>query len=225
MDDDKNYSVEKIAPQPTIRRIPSYLRILYEYQAEGNQWISATDIAERLSLKPIQVRKDMSFTGITGKPKKGFLIQDLITSIRNFLGWTKASDAVIIGTGALGSALLGYKSFSTQGLNIVAAFDKDPARVGQTIRGMKVRSMEELPGLVSQLNVRIGIITVPSESAQEVADILVSAGIEGIWNFSPMKINTPPTVVVQKEDLCSGLAVLSVKMGARHSNGDDGKAL
>lgn len=225
MDDEKSYSVDKIAPQPTIRRIPSYLRILYEYQAEGNQWISATDIAERLSLKPIQVRKDMSFTGITGKPKKGFLIEDLITSIRNFLGWTRASDAVIVGTGALGSALLGYKSFSYQGLNIVAAFDKDPDRVGKTIRGMKVLSMEELPDLVSRMHIRIGIITVPSEAAQEVADVLVSAGIEGIWNFSPTKLNTPPSVVVQKEDLCSGLAVLSVKMGARHSDGVDGGVL
>lgn len=214
----KSYQEGKIAPLPTIRRIPSYLRLLYEYRAMGLEWISATDIAERLSLKPIQVRKDMSFTGITGKPKKGFQVQELIDSIRKFLGWDSISDALIVGTGALGSALLGYSGFSEHGLNIIAAFDKDESKVGTFVHGKQIFSLDQLPSLVSRLNIRIGIITVPAEAAQGVADLLVSSGIEGIWNFSPVKLHCPKRVAVQREDLSSGLAVLSVKLGAQHQN-------
>ena len=214
MQEEENKRVDKIAPLPTIRRIPSYLRLLYEYRAAGREWISATDIAERLSLKPIQVRKDMAFTGITGKPKKGFIVLDLIRSIRGFLGWDSISDAIIVGAGALGSALMGYSGFSEHGLNIIAAFDSSEAKIGTFIHGKQIFPLSEIRPLVARLNIRIGIITVPSESAQAVADELVAAGIEGIWNFSPVKLQVPSSVVVQKEDLSSGLAVLSVKLGA-----------
>ncbi len=218
MQNDEIKVVDKIAPLPTIRRIPSYLRLLYEYRSNGQEWISATDIAERLSLKPIQVRKDMAFTGITGKPKKGFVVKDLIKSIRGFLGWDSISDAIIVGTGALGSALIGYTGFSEHGLNIVGAFDNDPSKIGSFIHGKQIFSTNEISSLVARINIRIGIITVPACAAQDVADELVSAGIEGIWNFSPVKLRVPDNVIVQKEDLSSGLAVLSVKLGAHISS-------
>jgi len=205
---------DRIAPLPTIRRIPSYLRLLYEYRKEGREWISATDIAERLSLKPIQVRKDMAFTGITGKPKKGFVVNDLIDSIREFLGWDMMSDTVIVGTGALGSALIGYSGFSEHGLNIIGAFDNDTSKIGTFIHGRKVHALDDITAVINDSNVTIGIITVPASAAQDVADKLVEAGIKGIWNFSPVKLRVPDSVIVEKEDLSSGLAVLSVKLGA-----------
>ncbi|MBI9103310.1 MAG: redox-sensing transcriptional repressor Rex [Spirochaetales bacterium] len=214
MSDDSIKTKDKIAPLPTIRRIPSYLRLLYEYRKEGREWISATDIAERLSLKPIQVRKDMAFTGITGKPKKGFVVSDLIDSIRGFLGWDMMSDTVIVGSGALGSALIGYSGFSEHGLNIIGAFDNDEAKIGSLIHGHKVYDLKDIASVIKDNDVTIGIITVPAQAAQSVADKLVEAGIKGIWNFSPVKLRVPECVIVEKEDLSSGLAVLSVKLGA-----------
>ena len=160
MSDDSIKTKDKIAPLPTIRRIPSYLRLLYEYRAIGKEWISATDIAQRLSLKPIQVRKDMAFTGITGKPKKGFIVNDLIDSIREFLGWDSKNDAIIVGTGALGSALMGYSGFSEHGLKIVGAFDNDPSKIGTKIHGQKIHSMKEIPSIVRRRKISIGIMTV-----------------------------------------------------------------
>ena len=208
---------DRIAPLPTIRRIPSYLRLLYEYRSADQEWISATDIAQRLSLKPIQVRKDMAFTGITGKPKKGFLVKDLIDSIREFLGWDAMSEAVIVGTGALGSALIGYSGFSDHGLNIIGAFDNDLKKIGSKVHGQEIYSLEDISTIVKEKNVSIAIMTVPASAAQDVADLLVEAGIKGIWNFSPVKLHVPESVIVQKEDLSSGLAVLSVRLGAHLS--------
>lgn len=214
MNETEDRKNSKIAPVPTIRRIPSYLRILYEYRDAGREWISATEIAERLFLKSIQVRKDMAFTGIVGKPKKGFPVNELIAGIREFLGWNSINKAILVGAGALGSALLGYSGFTEHGLDIVAVFDKTPEKIGRTVHGREILPMSRIRPTVSKRNIRIAIITVPASAAQEVADELVAAGIEGIWNFSPVKLNVPPRVAIQREDLSSGLAVLCVKLGA-----------
>ncbi|MBI9109426.1 MAG: redox-sensing transcriptional repressor Rex [Spirochaetales bacterium] len=201
------------APLPSVRRLPLYLTVLEEFEREGREWISTTDFSEVLFLKPIQVRKDLAHTGIIGKPKKGFKVDELIATINNFLGWNNLTDAFIVGAGALGSALLGYTGFQHHGLNIVAAFDVSPLVIGKIIHGKKVLPLEQLQDLGQRMKVRLGIITVPSEGAQNAADKLIEAGISGIWNFSPVKLHVPPNVVVQREDLSSGLAVLSVKLG------------
>jgi len=199
-------------PLPTIRRMPGYLRILQEYQAEGKQWISTTDFSNRLSLKPIQVRKDMAYSGITGKPRLGFEVEELLPAIRRTLGWDNHSEAVLVGTGALGSALLGYKGFSEHGLKIVAAFDVNPAVIGKEIHGVKVLPMDSLESHIKRTGIPIGIITVPEQFGQQIADKMVHAGIKGIWNFSPVKLQVPPEIKVQKEDLSGGLAILSVML-------------
>ncbi len=201
-----------VAPLPTIRRLPSYLRVLEQLKEDGLEFASATDIAMVLDLKPIQVRKDIAVTAVTGKPKVGFEIDELQKGIRSFLGWEKVSEAFMVGAGALGSALLGYHGFEKYGLNIVAAFDANEKLAGTTIHGKQVFPMDKLADLVSRMGIQIAILTVPQEVAQEVTDHLVEAGVKGIWNFSTPYITVPKGVVVQNENIASGLAVLSVKL-------------
>jgi redox-sensing transcriptional repressor len=201
-----------VAPLPTIRRFPTYLGVLEELKVKGNEFASATDIANALKLKPIQVRKDLGYTGVVGKPKVGFEIAVLQKGIRTFLGWEKVSEAFMVGAGALGSALLGFGGFKEYGLNIVAAFDNSEELAGNTIHGKRIFPMTKLPDLVSRMGIQIAILTVPAEVAQEVTDVLVASGVKGIWNFSTPYIKVPEGVIVQNENLASGLAILSVRL-------------
>jgi redox-sensing transcriptional repressor len=199
-------------PQPTIKRIPAYLRILYDYQKNKIEWISATDIANILGFKSIQVRKDMAFTNITGKPKKGYKVTELIEAIKKFLGWDSAKNAYLVGSGALGAALLGYTGFTNYGLNISRAFDISPDKIGKDIHGRKIQNIVELRKFAEKENVKVGVLTVPEDSAQEAVDIMVEAGIKAIWNFSPTALKAPKDVIIQGEDLSAGLAVLCVNL-------------
>ncbi len=205
-------SKQKISAAPSIRRLPSYLHIIRQAQTDGYEFISGTVIAQELNLEPIQVRKDLAITGIVGKPKRGYPVVALIAAIEHFLGWDTLKNAVIVGAGNLGTALSGYQEFQYHGLNIVAAFDNDPAKTGGKIHGVPVFSVDTLPMQIRNLDVTIAVLTVPSPCAQELADTLVSAGIKAIWNFTNVKLRVPDTVVVQREDLTSGYAMLSVML-------------
>jgi len=206
---------QKIAAAPSIRRLPSYLHIIRSAEKEGFEYISGTVIALELKLEPIQVRKDLSITGIIGKPKKGYPTKALIAAIEHFLGWDSIRDTVLVGVGNLGSALMGYQEFQYHGMNIVAAFDKDPNKLGSTVHGVPVLPFDTMEAQIQKLNVKLAILTVPSTFAQETADALVRAGITAIWNFTNVKLKTPDHVVVQKEDLSSGYAMLCVMLHAK----------
>ncbi len=202
-------------PLPSLRRLPRYLNVLETFQTRGKTTVSATDIAEELDLKPIQIRKDMAFTGIVGKPKVGYDIHALISAIRNFIGWDNTTPAVLIGAGSLGTALMGYEGFVKRNLKIVAAFDNNPAKQGKLIYHTMVYPMESLDRIITEHEVRMAILTVPHASAQTITDALVRAGIVGIWNFSPAEIQVPPGISIRREDLSEGLAVLFVQMQER----------
>ncbi|MFP4330907.1 MAG: redox-sensing transcriptional repressor Rex [Alkalispirochaetaceae bacterium] len=202
----------KLASLPTIKRLPSYLHVIEAAQKEGREFISGTVIAEELELEPIQVRKDLAVTGIIGKPRIGFPVNELIQAINSFLSWNQIHNAILVGAGHLGSALMGYTEFPRHGLKVVAAFDPDKGKIGSTINGVTVYSLDELPDRLDDLEADIAILTVPSPHAQAVADLLIQCGIKAIWNFTNIKLKVPEEVVVQKEDLSSGYAVLSVKM-------------
>jgi redox-sensing transcriptional repressor len=189
-------------------------------QSEGNAYISGTLIAQELGLEPIQVRKDLAITGIIGKPKKGYPVNTLIDSIERFLGWNSVQDVVLVGAGNLGSALMGHREFRLHGLQIVAAFDKNPEKAGTAIHGVRVLPMESIEAEIRRLKVQAAILTIHSDDAQETADILVRAGIRGIWNFTAIKLRVPETVAVQTEDLSSGYAMLCVTMQSCR-DGDD----
>jgi redox-sensing transcriptional repressor len=208
MDENKTHS----APLPSVRRLPSYLRLLYELQARGRDVVSCTHIADELGLVSVQVRKDLSITGIVGKPKVGYQIPELIVAIETFLGWRNTKDAVLVGAGSLGAALLGYEGFKEFGLNVLVGFDSDPAKVGTQIHGKEIFPMEKLPNLVKRIHVLIGILAVPACVAQEVADLMVEAGIRAIWNYTSMSLRVPDTVVVEDVKLAASLAVLSSRL-------------
>jgi redox-sensing transcriptional repressor len=187
-------------------------------QRDGDGYISGTIIAQELNLEPIQVRKDLAITGIIGKPKRGYPIEKLINAIEKFLGWNSIQDTVLVGAGNLGSALMGHGEFQLHGLNIVAAFDKSPEKIGTVIHGVTVLPVDTMELQVRNFAVKIAILTVPASAAQETTDILVKAGIGGIWNFTNVKLKSPENVIVQKEDLSSGYAMLCVAMNmARES--------
>jgi redox-sensing transcriptional repressor len=211
---------QKVSSLPTIRRLPSYLYVVRRAAREGHEVISGTVIAQELELEPIQVRKDLALTGVAGRPRIGYPVQDLIASIESFLSWDQRHNAAVVGTGSLGTALMGYEEFQRHGLNIVAAFDTDADKVGTTVRGRPVHHTNELQEAVAELGIEIAILTVPSPSAQAIAEQLIDAGIRSIWNFTNVKLKVPSDVVVQKEDVSSGYAVLSVRMGIR-----DGKTI
>ena len=205
-------------PYPTIKRYPAYLQVLKELKASGLVTVSARDIAERLGLNQVQVRKDLGYSQIMGRPKVGYDIDGLTEALHLLLGWQNPKEAFLIGAGALGSALLGYKGFQEYGLDIVAAFDSDRSKHGDRIHGKSVFPMERLAELTDRMGVLIGVLTVPESGAQECADRLIEAGIRGIWNFSPIKIQVPDSVVVQREELSAGLAVLSVRLSEMLKN-------
>lgn len=204
-------------PLPTIRRYPVYLRAIKSMIAAGELHISSAVLAEKLGLDPVLTRKDLAMAGVPGKPRRGYPSHELCAAINRSLGWDNATDAILVGVGSLGMALLGYSGFEEQNLSIAVAFDTDPGKVNAKFHGVKVRHMEDLPRLVSRLQIKIGILTVPTSAAQECADKLVSAGIKGIWNFSPIKLDTPADVIVQNVDLAESLGVLSHAI-ARDSN-------
>ena len=196
-------------PLPTLKRYPLYLGLLKESEKQGMEWVSASYIAGKLGLKSIQVRKDLSCTGIVGKPKKGFLLKELMDAISFYLGEGNQSDILLVGVGNLGKALLGDRRLTRHGFKIVAAFDIDENKVGKEIAGHKIFSMDKLDSLVERMGIKIAILTVPESEAQPIADRLVAAGVEGIWNFSSLFLDVPCNVAVINEDLGSRLSLLA----------------
>jgi redox-sensing transcriptional repressor len=199
-------------PEPTLRRLPSYHHLLTVLAGDGTQSVSCSVIGRALNLDPTQVRKDIAITGIEGKPKVGYDIYDLMGSIENFLGWNNPKQAFLAGVGNLGQALLGYQQFNRYGMDIVAAFDADPEKVGKNLYGREVLPLEKLANLARRMHVLIGIVAVPTDAAQFVADQMVAGGIQAIWNFAPVSLDVAPGVIVQNEDLFASLAVLSNRL-------------
>ncbi len=197
--------------QQTLRRLPFYLSYLQGLiNKEEEAMISAAAIARALGLNEVQVRKDLALISTNaGRPKTGYLQESLISDIESFLGYKNINEAVLVGAGHLGQALLSYQGFSKYGLNILAAFDVDPALEGRELYGKTVFPMYKIIDLTRRLKVRIGIITVPGDEAQQVCDMLVEAGVLAIWNFAPVKLMVPEPIMVQSENMAASLALLS----------------
>lgn len=206
-------------PVTAIQRLPRYLRALREFDQRGRTFVPSALLAGRLRLEAIQVRKDFGLLGITGKPSTGFLVQELIEVIERCLNRQCVSEAILVGVGPLGQALLEYQGFAHHGLSICAAFDPAPERVGAHIHGVEIQAMETLESGIERLEADMAILAVAPEMAPEITDRLVAAGIAGIWNCTGCALEHPAHVVVQDEDLALGLAVLSAKLRARPGAG------
>lgn len=196
-----------------LQRMPYYLQYLHKARDEGVEFASATAIANDLRLNDVLVRKDMAAISTTkGRPKSGFLVNELIENIETYLGYNNTMDAILVGVGSLGRALLGSHEFEKFGLNIVSAFDIDESVVNNVISGKRIFPLSQLKRLAERMHIHIGIIAVPGEFAQGIADKLVNSGIKAIWNFSLIKLNVPDNVLVQDENLAASLATLSLHL-------------
>lgn len=199
----------------TIGRMPAYLRYLKEEQSKGIKYVSSAFVAKEMDVSAILVRKDFSLvSSSSGKPRLGFEVECLINDIEKFLGYDNATDAIVVGTGGLGCAFLGYEGFKNHGMNIVAGFDVNPDMIGKNISGKTVYSVDELGEFIQKNNVNIGIITTPKSAAQKISDVLVESGIKAIWNFAPLQLSVPAGIELKNEDLAASLALLSSKLVA-----------
>lgn len=194
----------------TIQRLPMYLNCLKAKQQENIKNISARVIADELRFNEVQVRKDFaSVSNFGGRPKTGYETDVLIADIEDFLGYNNPKNAVLVGVGQLGSALLSYRGFDEYGLNIVAGFDVNPKVVSLDINGKHIFHLDDIEKVCSKLGVKIGIITVPMQNAQMVCDKLVQSGILAIWNFAPAHLKVPKNILVHNENMAVSLAFLS----------------
>ena len=191
----------------TLQRLPLYLSYIKALPADAPKNISATMIAEALQLNDVQVRKDLASVSSSGKPKVGYNVKDLVAELESFLGYDNVDDAIIVGAGSLGKALLNYGGFKAYGLNVLAAFDlcEEPVE----FQGKTIFPIDQLESVCRRMNIHIGIITVPAASAQEICDSLVKSGVRAIWNFAPVHLVVPEGILVQNENMASSLALLS----------------
>ena len=207
--------MEKEISRATLKRLPTYLSYLKALPSEASANISATALAAGLHMGEVQVRKDLALVSDGGRPKIGYNREHLIADIENFLGYGNSNDAVLIGAGKLGRALLGYGGFAEYGLNIVAAFDANDTLIGTTNGGKPIMHLSRLGEVCQRYKIKIGIITVPAEYAQGVCDLLIENGILAIWNFAPKHLNVPDGILVQNENMAASLALLCKHLNER----------
>lgn len=196
-------------PKAVLKRLPIYLSYLRNLDNQENEYISATILADALEMGEVQVRKDLATVSSNGRPKVGYLVQDLIEDLELYLGCKENNKVVIVGVGHLGRALLAYDGFRDSGFEIIAGFDTHKEIINQEIFGKKVLPMTDFSTLCKDENVKIGILTVPEESAQQVCDLMVKSNIKAIWNFAPIRLQVPQDIIVQNENLSSSLIMLS----------------
>jgi redox-sensing transcriptional repressor len=201
----------KILNIPAIRRMPTYLHKLLKMQAEGKVSVSSTELAEYMNIELIVVRKDISLTGISGQRRVGYDVNELIRYIKTYLGWEDKISAALIGAGSLGTALLGYNDFEHYGFSIEWVFDSSADKIGKDVYGRTVLDINDMENQFKDRRPEIAVICVSNTAAQAVADKLVASGIRYIWNFANVSLQVPPGVVVQREVIAGGLAMLAVR--------------
>ncbi|MFW5984713.1 MAG: redox-sensing transcriptional repressor Rex [Halanaerobiaceae bacterium] len=196
-------------PEATIERLPLYYRYLDKLATfEDVEVVSSKDLGGKLGIASTQVRKDLSYFGEFGRRGVGYDVQELKRSLGKILGVDKTWKAVLVGAGNMGRALVNYEGFRKMGLDISYVLDNDLNKIGNKVGGQPVKSIKNVSEFVAKDNIKVGIITVPSGSAQEVADKLVEAGVKAIWNFAPTRLYVPEEVSVRNEDLAVGIVSL-----------------
>lgn len=207
-------------PDSTVRRLSLYLRLLREPSPDSGSMVSSRELAERSGTSSAQVRKDLSLFGSFGKRGSGYSARALETALEGILGLQRRWRVALVGVGKIGSALLGYADLEARGFDVVAAFDSNPRKVGREVFGTTVYAVRDLPHVVAREAVSIGIIATPPESAQETADRLVGAGVSGILNFAPTKLDVTPSVAVRTMDVVLEMESLSFDLTAAGRRGE-----
>ncbi len=187
-------------PEVVVNRLPQYVRALRQLMEQGNDVVSSQLLGRTLQMTPAQIRKDLSYFGRFGKQGRGYNIAYLITELRDILQLDHDWNMAVVGVGRLGRAIISYPGFSPEGFRVVAAFDSDERQVGQSIGGLIVQPMEELPGTVRQKGIQIGIVAVPAQMAADVVDQITNCGIRAILNYAPLNPQAPLDVKVRNID-------------------------
>jgi redox-sensing transcriptional repressor len=196
-------------PEATVARLPVYLRSLLEVADAHIVTVSSERLAEMAGVNAAKVRKDLSYLGSYGTRGVGYDVEFLLVQINRVLGLTQDWPVVIVGIGNLGHALANYKGFQARGFRIAALVDADLSKVGEMVGDLPVRHLSDLPAIAAEQTIAIGIVATPAGSAQEVADLLVEAGVTSILNFAPAVISVPRGVSLRKVDLSIELQILS----------------
>jgi redox-sensing transcriptional repressor len=206
--------VKRIADS-TVRRLSIYLRFLEEFEGRGLSTVSSDELSRRGGTTSAQVRKDLSFFGSFGKRGLGYSVPELATALREILGLGREWRVIIVGAGKIGAALAQYRGFQQRGFRIVAAYDTNPAKQGERLDGVEIRSFEHLDADVARDHPDIAVLTVPAERAQAVLDRLVAAGIKAVLNFAPAQLSAPPDVTVKSVNMAMELESLSFALTNR----------
>ena len=200
--------MDKELPLITLQRMPVYFNYL-KGMPVGTRFVSSGHIAEALGLGEVLVRKDLAFTTAVGRPRVGYVTEELIAAIEEVLCYNGKRNAVIVGYGALGKAILGYGGFGYYGIEIVAAFDSDSTKIVEIHSGKPVYDIADAPKEIPRLNAKLAIVCVPAQAAQKVTDLLIESGVKAILNFAPTTLKTPEGVEVRQIDVAANLAILS----------------
>ncbi|MCS6852570.1 MAG: redox-sensing transcriptional repressor Rex [Gemmataceae bacterium] len=200
---------DTLPSRASVARLSLYLRSLEEFARQGRVTISSGRLGEALGVTDAQVRKDLAIVGSLGQPGVGYSTGELISAIRHTLGIDREWRVALVGVGNLARALLRYRGFPQQGFRIVALVDSDPAKIGQRVEGLEIHSPAMLPAVVAATRAELGVVAVPAEAAQSVAEALVAAGIRGILNFAPVVLRLPPSVSLVAVDLAVQLEQLA----------------
>jgi len=210
----KEPDVEFYVPEPTLRRLPWYLAYAKLVHQQGELYLSSTQIARNIAVDASMVAKDLSYVQISGRTRVGYDVSELVEVLESFLGFTRTHQAFLFGVGSLGGALMHDNGLEQFGLEIVAGFDVKFELSGTSINHIPIHHTERFEELQKQTGVNIGILTVPVDKAQEVADLMVQGGIKAIWNFTPYRIVVPDNIVVQNTSIYAHLAVMYNRLNA-----------
>lgn len=216
--------LDKDIPNPTLARFPKYYHVISTYESKNKgKYVSSIYLAKCLGMDDSQVRRDMMYLDIEGRPRLGYDTEELKNILAHYMGYNNINEAVLVGAGHLGMAIANYGKFEKYGLKVIAIFDKSKDKIGTKVGRLTVRPMDDFATIVKRKNIRIGIITTPEEAAQKVADTMISVGITAIWNFAPLRLSVPEDIFVQYENLAESFAFIAHYLKQKDENAEEEK--
>ncbi len=195
----------KRLPGKTVERLSEYRRTLLQYHALGKNYIYSHELAQLLHITAVQVRRDLMLIGYSSVMKKGYDVKELITTIGSIIDLDEGQNVAIVGAGNLGKAIIGYFKGKRSKLNMVASFDNDPQKINKVISGVKCYDIKDMEKIIKDLDVRIAVLTVPTDFARDLTELLVKFGIKGILNFTTVPLNVPSNVFLEEYDMITSI--------------------
>lgn len=204
--------MSNLIPEPAVKRMPMYYRYMQKLETEGRIYISSRELAELTGLTASQVRQDMNFFGSTGRQGCGYPVAEIRYDLGRLLGLDREQSFIIVGMGNLGMALVHYEPLAEKGFVLSAAFDNAEEKIGMCVGGIAIQPMNEIENVVKMQSVKLAVLTLPSNTAQEVGERLYQAGIRGFWNFAPVDLYLPQDASIVNVHLDASLEMLSYRM-------------